>query len=220
MVATLTRNSIQAAAGQIFLVPTPTTVVGATTAAIVTELYAKFFASGDTRMALASGITPWAVLDKNGYKDKIVAKEIKADPNDGPEFTVGWESIQYSSEITQLDCDAAHMVDILSAAAANLIATTASATQAGRQTFVGGGQRIPADFMLLYRYPSRRAAGEFNSILVPAAQISLNADRENSKSKVRDLKINITAKPFDLLPDPVTGFGTLWLEDTVINPHS
>lgn len=216
--ATQNRNSIQAAAGQIFLLASLTALAGATTADKVKALYGAFYLDGDIRNALGAGITPWAVLDKNGYKDKITGKEIKIDPNDSAEETIGLEDIAYNGEITIYDVDTQHMKDILSAAAANLITTAASATQAGRETLIAGGQRILADYMLLYRYPSRKVPGEFNNILVPKCTIAINADRENSKGKARDIKISLNAKGFDLLPDPETNLPSLWLEDTVINP--
>lgn len=218
--ATQNRNSIQAAAGQIFLLAAVTALAGADLAAKVKALYGNFYLDGDIRGALAAGVTPWAVLDKNGYKDKITGKEIKIDPGDGPEEVIGLEDIAYNGEITIYDVDAQHMKDVLSAAAANIISTAASATQAGRETLLAGGQRILADYMLLYRYPSRKAPGEFNNILVPKCTIAIDADRENSKGKARDLKIKLNAKAFDLLPDPITNLPSLWLEDTVINPKT
>lgn len=218
--ATSNRNMIQAAAGQIFLLPTLTVLAGATAAEQVKTIYASFYLDGDIRNALAVGVGPWAVLDKNGYKDKITGKEIKIDPNDGPEETIGLEDITYSSEITIYDVDVQHMKDILSAGAANVIATAPGLTMAGRETLIAGGQRILADYMLLYRYPSRKVPGEFNNILVPKCSIAINADRENSKAKARDLKVSINAKAFDLLLDPVTNLPSVWLEDNAINPHT
>jgi hypothetical protein len=217
--ATSNRNAIQAASGQVFLAAALTALAGATTADKVKALYvAAGYADGDIRNDLTAGVTPWAVLDKNGYKDKITGKEIKIDPNDSAEETIGLEDIAYTGEITIYDVDVQHMKDVLSAAAANVISTVASATMAGRETLIAGGQRILTDYMLLYRYPSRKAPGEFNNILVPKCSIAINADRENSKGKARDLKITINAKGFDLLPDPATNLPSLWLEDFVINP--
>lgn len=219
-IATFNRNQIQAAPGYLYLLATPTSMVAVTTATQVKEMYAKFYADGDIRLALTGGITPWAVLDKSGYKDKIQAKEIKIDPNDGPEEIIGYESIDYSAEVTIYDVDVQHMKDVLSASAAQVLSLAASPTQAARETLVGGGQRSPVDYMLLYRYGSKKVPGEYNNILIPACNLVLDVDRENSKGKPRDLKIKIKAKAFSLLPDPTTALPTLWLEDTVINPHS
>lgn len=218
--ASANRNSIQAAAGQIFLLAAVTSLAGADLTAKVKALYASFYLDGDIRGALAAAVAPWAVLDKNGYKDKITGKEIKIDPNDGPEEVIGLEDISYNSEITIYDVDTQHMKDVLSAGAANVLTLAASLTQAGRETGLFGGQRILTDYMLLYRYPSKKAPGEFNNILVPKCTISIDADRENSKAKARDLKVKINAKAFDLLLDPVTNLPSLWLEDTVINPKT
>lgn len=218
--ATANRNSIQAAAGQIFLLPALTVLAGADLAAKVKTLYGSFYTDGDIRGALTGAMPPWAVLDKNGYKDKITGKEIKMDPNDGPEEVIGLEDISYNGEITIYDVDVPHMKDILSAGAANILTLVASSTQAGRETGIFGGQRNLVDAMLLYRYPSKKAQGEFNNILVPKCTIAIDADRENSKAKARDIKIKINAKAFDLLLDPVTNLPSLWLEDMVINPKT
>lgn len=219
-IATATRNQIQNAPGFIYLLPTPTSMVATLTAAMVKETYGKFYTDGDIRLALTGGIQPWAVLEKSGYKDKIQAKEIKIDSNDAPEEIIGYESIDYSAEITIFDVDVQHMKDVLSASAAQVLSLAASVTQAGRETLIGGGQRSPTDYMLLYRYGSKKVPGEFNNILVPCANLVLDVDRENGKAKARDLKIKIKAKAYSLLPDPTTGLPCLWLEDTVINPHS
>jgi len=219
-IASFNRSQIQNAPGQLYLLASPTTMVGVTTVAQVKELYGKFYTDGDIRLALTGGIQPWAVLEKSGYKDKIQAKEIKIDPNDGPEEIIGYECIEYSGEITIFDVDVQHMKDVLSASAAQVLSLAASVTQAARETLIGGGQRSPSDFMLLYRYGSKKVPGEFNNILVPACNLVLDVDRENGKSKPRDLKIKIKAKGYSLLPDPTTGMPCLWLEDTVINPHS
>lgn len=216
-IATLNRNAIQNSPGQIFLVASPATLAGADLAAKVKALFGGFYVDGDIRNALTV-TTPWAVLDKSGYKDKLQAKEIMADPNDGPEEVIGYEVIDYNSEVTIYDVDVQHMKDVLSASAAQVLTLAASATQAGRETLIGGGQRAPIDYMLLYRYPSKKVPGQFNNILVPRCNIVLDADRENSKGKARELKVKIRAKSFDLLLDPTTGMPTLWLEDFVTNP--
>lgn len=218
-IATLNRNAIQNSPGQIFLLAAPTTVVGTTPSAIVKELYGKFYTDGDIRSTLTT-TTPWAAIDKAGYKDKITAKEIKVELNDSPEEVIGYEVIDYEADLTIVDVDAQHMKDVLSASAAEVLTTVASATQAGRDTLIGGGQRYPNDYMLLYRFPSKKAPGEFNNILVPICNFTLKTDRENSKSKARELKINIRAKACYLLPDPTTGMPTLWLEDFVTNPKT
>ncbi len=219
-IATFNRNQIQAAPGYLYLLATPTTMVGVTTAAQVKELFGKFYADGDIRLAFTGGLQPWAVLEKSGYKDKIQAKELLIDPNDGPEEPIGLEVINYSAEITIYDVDVQHTKDVLSASAAQVLSLAASPTQAARETLIGGGQRTMSDFMLLYRYGSKKVPGEFNNILVPACNLMLDVDRENSKSKARELKIKIRGKSFPLLPDPTTGLPAVWLEDTVINPHS
>jgi len=219
-IATFNRKALEASAGKAYLLASPTTVVGVTTAAIVKELFGAFLADGDIRLALKAGITPWAVLDKNGFKAKLKAKEIKVDPNDGPEEIIGFEVIEADGELTIYDTDVQHMKDILSASAAQVLALAASATQAGRETLLAGGQRIPTDYMFLYRYPSRQVPGEFRHILIPRCQIVLDADVEYSKSKAKDLKVKLNVLPFDLLPDPTTGFGVCWLEDYVTAAHS
>ena len=213
--ATFNRNAIQAAAGQIFVVATPATLVGATVALKVTELFALFYTSGDSRSSLKGGVTPWAVLDKNGFKAKVVTKEIKNDPNDGPEEVIGWESVSSNAEITIYDVDVDHLKDILSATAAQVLATASGAGVAGRSTLLAGGQRTPTDYCLLYRYPSKKYPGEFRNVLIPACTLSLDGDTEYSKGKAIEAKIKVDAKAFSLLLDPSTNLPVVWLEDTV-----
>lgn len=214
--ATFNRNAIQAAAGQIFVVATPATLVGATVALKVTELFALFYANGDTRNTLKGGANPWAVLDKSGFKAKIVTKEIKIDPNDGPEEVIGWESVAHNSEITILDVDVDHLKDVLSATAAQVLATASAAGVAGRSTLLAGGQRNPVDYALLYRYPAgKKYPGEFRNILIPCCTLSLDGDTEYSKGKAIEAKIKVDAKAFSLLLDPSTNLPVVWLEDTV-----
>lgn len=219
-IATFNRKTIEAAAGKPYLLASPASLVGATLADKVKELFASFYADGDIRNALKGGVTPWAVLEKTGFKAKLQAKEIKVDPNDGPEEVIGYEAISYESEMTILDCDVQHTKDMLSASAAQVLSLVASATQAGRETLLGGGQRVPTDYMFLYRYPSRQIPGEFKNVLIPCCNLVLDTDAEYSKAKARELKIKIVAKDSGLLVDPTTGMGVLWLEDHVTTAKS
>ena len=215
------KNAIQNQPGYLYLLASPTTVVGTTTLAIIKELMAKFCADGDIRGPLANGIVPYATVIKDGYKDKIAAKPIKCEPNAGSDFIIGYESIDYSAEFTIEETDVDHLKDIMSASGAQVTTVTASSTQAGRSTLLGGGQRYPSDYMLLYRFPSKQCPGEYRHILVPCCNIDLSGlDREHNRQKNAALKISIIAKDFELLPDPVTGLPTKWLEDYVVNPKT
>lgn len=213
--ATFNRNAIQAAAGQIFIVASPTTLVGATTALKVAELFALFYASGDTRTTLKGGVNPWAVIDKSGFKAKVVTKEVKIDPNDGPEEVIGWEAVASNAEITIYDVDVDHLKDVLSATAAQVLATASAAGVAGRSTLLAGGQRTPTDYALLYRYPSKKYPGEFRNVLIPSCTLSLDGDTEYSKGKAIEAKIKVDAKAYSPLLDPSTNLPVVWLEDTV-----
>lgn len=218
--ATQNKDAIQNAPGYLYILAAPTTVTATTTEDIINELYEKFLADGDIRGALKAGTKPWAVVNKDGYKEKVSAKELMAEPNVGSDFVAGYESIDYEAEVTILDDDVDHLKDVLSASAAQVLSLSASATQAARQTLIGGGQRFPADLMFLYRYPSRKAPGEFCHTLVPCANFKFATDREKSRGKLKELKVTIVAKDFDLLLDPTTGLPTKWLEDTVTNPKT
>jgi hypothetical protein len=218
--ATQNKAAIQNAPGHLYIMASPTAVVGVTTAAIIKELFGKFLVDGDIRGPLLEGILPWAVVNKDGYKEKISSKELKSEPNAGSDNVVGYEYIDYTAEITIEDDDVAHLKDVMSASAAQVLALVASATQAGRSTIIGGGQRFPTDYMFLYRYPSKQVPGEFIHTLVPVANFSFDTDREKSRGKIKSLKLKITAKDFDLLLDPTTGLPTKWLEDYVTNPKT
>lgn len=219
-IASQNANAIQNAPGYVYLLAAVTSVVGVTTATIVKELYGKFLADGDIRLTMLGGVVPFATVTKDGYKEKIKAKPIMVEPNVGSDYIAAYESIDYSAEFTVLESGVQHMKDVLSASAAQVLTLAASATQAGRETLIGGGQRFPTDYMLLYRFPSKQVPGEYRHVLVPCCNVDLDFDRERSRGKLGEMKLKIIAKDFALLPDPTTGLPTKWLEDYVTNPHS
>lgn len=201
---TVNANAIQNAPGYLYLLASPTTMVGVTTAAQVKELFAYFLADGDIRLALKGGVTPWATVNKDGYKYKPSAKKLTVEPNVGSDYVGSYESIDFTAEFTVYEADVQHMKDVMSATTAQVPQIVASATQAGRDTLIGGGQRYPTDYMLLYRYPSKQVSGEYRHVLIPAANFDLDLDIERSKGKLGELKLKIVAKDFALLPDPST----------------
>lgn len=219
-IAAVNTAAIQNAPGYLYLLPTPTTMVAVTTLLQVKETFANFYADGDIRLALKGGIVPWATVTKDGFKDKPKAKPLMVEPNVGGDYIGGYEAIDYSAEFTIMESDVQHLKDLMSASALQVQATVASATQAGRDTFIGGGQRFPTDYMLLYRFPSKQVPGEYRNVLVPACNVEIDFDRERSRGKLSELKVKVIAKDFALLPDPTTGLPTKWLEDYVTNPHS
>ncbi len=215
MTAVFNNKAIQASLGMLYLLPTPATVVATTTPTIVKELFENFYVDGDMRLALKPGSKPWARLDSAGFKAKIEQKPIKVNPNDGPEFICNYEDIGYVAETQLLDVDADKLADILSAVAAQILTTPKSATQAGRTTILGGGQTNLTRFIALYRFESRQVPGEFRNVLIPTCTLMADGDTEYTKTKARTLKVKITAEASELLLDPVTGKGVVWVEDYV-----
>ena len=214
------KSSIQNAPARIYLLASPTTVVGTTTLAIVKELYAKFLADGDIRGALANGIVPYGTMNKDGYKETIKAKELTCEPNAGGDFVAAYESIDYEATFTIAEDDVDHTKDVFSASALEVLTITASSTQAGRSTLLGGGQRFPADLMALIRWPSKQCPGEYIHTLVPCCNLKIDQSRERSRGKLGETSYKLVAKDFELLPDPTTGLPTKWLEDYVVNPKT
>lgn len=212
--ATFNKNAIQAQGGTVYIVASPATVVGSTTAAIVKELFALFYSDGDYRTTLTA--SAWTTINNTGFKAKITQKPIKINPNNSAEYVMGYEDIGMEAEIEFHDVNVDHMKDLMSASAAEVLALTASTYQAGRSTLLGGGQRYPTAYALLYRYPSKAYPGEYNHVLIPRCTFDMDgSDREYSKSKASTLKVKITAEGFELLADPTTGNPVVWLEDTV-----
>ncbi len=218
--ATQNKNAIQNAPGYLYLLASPTSVTATTPATIIKELFAAFLADGDIRGALKAGITPWGVVNKDGFKEKVAAKPLMVEPNVGSDYIAAYETIDYSAEFTIMDDDVDHLKDVMSASAAQVLAIVASATQAGRSSIIGGGQRFPTDYMILYRHPSKQVPGEFIHTLIPSCQFEFDMDREKSRGKLKELKVKVKAKDFDLLLDPTTGLPTKWLEDYVTNPKT
>lgn len=213
-IATYNRKAIQAQGGTVYLVASPTTVVGVTTAAIVKELFALFYSDGDYRTTLTA--TAWTNINSTGFKSKISQKPIEVDPNNSAKFAIAYEDVGYEAEVEFHDVDVNHLKDVLSASAAQVLALTASVYQAARSTLLAGGQRSPTSYALLYRYPCAGYTGEYQHVLIPSCTLSMDgADREFTKSKASTLKVKIIAEGFPLLPDPTTGNPVVWLEDTV-----
>ncbi len=220
MTASFNSKAIQAGPGELYLALSLATVVGVTTTAIVKELFGTFYVDGDIRLALKGGIVPWAVLNNGGFKGKLKQKALKANPNNAPEFTIGYEEIGYEAEVVAMDADVQKMKDVLSAQTAQVLTLAASATQAARETILGGGQTQATEYMAMYRFESRKVPGEFRNILIPACTLESDSDLERSKGKISELKVKIVAKGFDLLLDPVTGKPVVWMEDYVTAAHS
>lgn len=213
--ATYNRNSIQAAGIQIYLALTPLTVVGSTTAAITKELFELFLVDGDKRDALKPGLQPWTTPTDAGFKATVEAKKMQQRLANGALLTLGYETVDYKAEMNIPDVDPKHMRDILSGLSSHLLTLVKSATQAGRETFLGGGQQSIQRYALLVRFPSAAFPGEFRHCLIPACTLSPEGDVTHTYNKPRDLKVKVDAEPFDLLPDPATGKGVLWLDDLV-----
>ena len=213
--ATFNRKAIQAAPGYLYLVPTPSTVVATTPEAIVKELLENFVVDGAIRGALKAGVKPWRVLDSNGMNTNIKQAPIVVKSNDAPDETVGYEDVAWEGDTTVLDVDVKGFKDLLSAAAGQVLTIVASATQAGRETILGGGQRNVTTYLALYRYESREFPGEFRHVVVPAIVFNLDGASPMSKGKARELKVKFKAQDSGLLYDPVTGKPVMWFEDYV-----
>lgn len=215
MTATFNSKAIQASAGFFYLALVPATVAGLTANAIVKELLEVFLEDGDKRDLLKAGIKPWARLEAAGFKAKVEQKPVKVKPDNGPEFILSNEEIAWSAELPVLDCDVDKLKDILSAVSSQVLTTAKSTTQAGRTTILAGGQTNVNRYMGLYRFESRQVPGEFRHVLVLSCTLNTNGDTEYASSKARQLKVTVTAEASDLLLDPSTGRGVVWVEDYV-----
>lgn len=213
--ATFNRKAIQAAPGYLYLVPTPATVVATTPDTITKELLENFLVDGTIRGPLKPGVKPWAVLDSNGLNASIKQAPVKVKSNDAPDETIGYEDVAWDGDTTILDVDVKKFKDMLSAAAGQVLTTVASATQAGRETILGGGQRNVTTYLAMYRYESREFPGEFRHIVIPAIVFNLDGASPLSKGKARELKAKFNAQDSGLLYDPVTSKPVMWFEDYV-----
>lgn len=213
--ATFNRKAIQAAPGYLYLAPTPATVVATTPDLIVKELLENFLVDGTIRDTLKPGIKPWKVLDANGLNATIKQTPVVVKSNDAPDETIGYEDVAFEGDTTVLDVDVKGFKDLLSAAAAQVLTTAASPTQAGRETLLGGGQRTVTTYLGLYRYESREFPGEFRHVLIPAMVFNLDGASPLAKGKARELKVKFKGQDSGLLYDPVTQKPVIWVEDYV-----
>lgn len=213
--AVFNRKAIQAGAGHLFLLPTPASVVATTADEIVKELLENFVMDADIRGTLKAGVKPWLVQGKDGFSAKVDQKALKDEDNLNPEYVLGYIDIGYEATVTMKDLDAAHLADVLSAKGGQIINTPASATQAGRTTILGGGQRMANVYMALFRYESSAFPGEFRYVFIPACTLNFDGDSNYVKDKAIERKVKLVAQPSGLLIDPETFRDVIWFEDYV-----
>lgn len=219
--STIDKLSIQASPGSLFIAAAPTTFVGGTLTLKLDELFALFYTTGAERKALKGGVVAWAALEASGLKCKLKQEPVQFDGNDGPPSTISYQHLSAEAEATVADLTADKLQEMLSNTANAQITTTASATQAGRKTNAHGGEVYPTLYTFMYRYPSRKFAGEFDHVLIPFGTIELDTDYELSKKSVRMAKVKITANTNEsLLVNPDTGRPICWIEDRVTAARS
>jgi hypothetical protein len=212
-ISTIDASYIQAAPGQLFLVAAPATVTGADLATKIATLYGLFYTDAAARKVLTVQ-TPWAAITSDGLKAKLKQIPVEFEPNDGPKYTIGFQHLEATAEVTVADLSAEKLAEVLSVTANAIISAVAASGKAARKTIAVGGEANPILYTGLYRYPSRKVAGEFDHILIPFLTWEVDTDYEMSKKAVRQAKLMLRANSNGgLVTNPDTGRPIYWIED-------
>jgi len=216
-ISTVDANYIQAAPGQLYLAAPPSdgSVTGAADLAAQIELFYTLFYSAPitSRWVIGSNL-PWASLSADGFKAKLKQVPIEYDPNDGPKYTIGYQHLEASAEITIGDVSAEKLAEMMSVAALAIQTTAAGAAIAARKTVAMGGESAPTLYTAMYRYPSRKVANEFDHVMIPYCTFNVDTDYELSKKSVRAAKVTITANSNGgKVWNRATGRPVYWIED-------
>ena len=190
--STVDRTFERIGAGELYIAALPAASVfsGCTTiASFAKEYFELFYDDGDTRKALTTGKKPWAALTSDGLKVKIKANTIEVDPNSGPKHLVGIQDVEVSFEMGIIDCTAIKLAELASCSTEELIAQAAAAGKAGRSYVAIGGQSQLTPYVLMYRMASKIVPGEFDHVLIPRANFTLETDFDLNKRSVLQIKV-------------------------------
>ena len=215
-ISTINIDAIQTSPGRLFIAAAPSSAItGATLPLKIDTLFALFYTDGTARKVLTVN-TPWAAIDSNGLKAKLKQEAVNFDGNDGPPYPVGYQHLSADAEVTVADLTAEKLSEILSGTANALLTFAAATGKAGRKTVALGGEAYPTLYTVMYEYPSKKFAGEFDHILIPFAVFEVDTDYELSKKSLRQGKIKMSAVANSaLLVNPDTGRPVYWIEDRV-----
>ncbi len=213
-ISTVDAAYIQAAPGQLFLAAAPTTVPGADLAAQIEVFYTLFYAAPITARWVLSSSNPWASLGADGLKAKLKQVPIEYEPNDGPKYTIGYQHLEATAEVTIADLSVEKLAETMSAAALAIVTTAAGASIAARKTIALGGESVPTLYTAMYRYPSKKVANEFDHVLIPFCTFEVDTDYELSKKAVRAAKLILKANSNGgMVYNRATGRPVYWIED-------
>jgi len=216
-ISTVDAAYIQAAPGQLYLAapPTDVSVTGAADLAAQIELfYTLFYSAPITARWVIGSNLPWASLSADGLKGKLKQVPIECDPNDGPKYTVGFQHLEASAEITINDLSSEKLAEIMSVAALAIQTTGPGAAIAARKTVAMGGESAPTLYTAMYRYPSKKVANEFDHVMIPYCTFEVDTDYELSKKSLRCAKLTLKANSNGgKVWNRATGRPVIWIED-------
>lgn len=213
-ISSVDASYIQAAPGQLYLAAAPTSVPGADLAAQIEVFYTLFYAAPITARWVLNSINPWASLNADGFKAKLKQVPIEYDPNDGPKYTIGYQHLEATAEVTISDLSVDKLAEAMSAAALAMVTTAPGTAIAGRKTIGLGGESVPTLYTAMYRYPSKKVANEFDHVLIPFCTFEVDTDYELSKKAVRAAKLTLKANSNGgMVYNRATGRPVIWIED-------
>jgi hypothetical protein len=197
--------------GRLFLVARPTADPGSDHVTRVHGYKALVYAAGDTGVALKNGVLEYANLTAEGFSIKSKQNVVEVDPNNGSKHPIGITDTEIDLEFEFLDVDPAHVADMFSLTAAELVAVAAASGKAGRKFALVGGQSILNQVVACYQLPSL-IAGQFDNYLFPRVVLYGDADIKLSKGNAISMKVKGKAIPDTYLVN-ADGFGECMVVD-------
>jgi len=157
--------------------------------------------TGDTLKVLAAGTKVYAALTAEGIKVKLKANTIEVDPNSGPKHVIGIQDTEVTFELGIIDLTPQKLAELAGCSAEELITQAAATGKAARSQVLIGGQSILTSYVGLYRMPSTLVPGEFDHILMPKLQWTLETDLDLNKKSPLTAKVKGTAlqEPYGLV---------------------
>ncbi len=195
--ATINGSFKRTGQGELFIAEYPTVSPGATTALadMAKGYFELWYADGDARKTLDTGILPWGKLTADGLSLKFKQNLVEQDYNMGPKEVVGIKDLEVDGEFTFTDVDFNHLKDVFGMTSAEQLAGTIAAAsgKAGRKGGFFGGNNVLKNYSVMYRMPSQKVAGQFDHYVFMKTSINIDSDFKLNKNNCLSFKVKIQA---------------------------
>lgn len=198
--------------GQLLLAAYPTSDPGASNTARINAFFALFYQAGDTRTSLIGN--PWCNLSPDGLKVKVKDDVVENETNESAKHIVARTATGIDLEWTFYDVDVNHLADALGLSTDEIISIAAATGKAGRKQILLGGSRTVQNFVVLYRTPSAKYAGQFDNFLFLRCVVTVDFELSLNKKDVRKMTVKASCLPDNYVLN-AAGFPELAVIDEV-----